>query len=126
MKRFIFVLALFSLLSSSCSVMMASHKGGTNIESIQTISSRAQLIALGAESLSSEKNEMGEKIETFKILREKGSIARAFMHGMLDLSTLFLWEIAGTPIESVLSQKKYFSLKVTLDRNDTIKKVELM
>lgn len=114
-----------SSLFSSCSVMMASNRGGVDIEMVQSVRTRMQLIALGADSISSGKNDLGETIEIFKVMKERGSAARAFMHGLLDLSTLFIWELAGTPIESALDEKKFFSLKVTFDENEQIKKIEL-
>lgn len=83
------------------------------------------MIALGAETTSSLYNDEGELVETYKILQEKGSLARAIMHGLLDISTAFIWEFAGTPIESTLCQKKFISIKVTYDSHDKIKKMEL-
>lgn len=104
---------------------MATNKSGIDIESIQKVYTRTQLIALGAEPVLSEKNENGQIIETYVIQKERGSIARAFMHGLLDLGTLFLWEFAGTPIESSLDEKKFYSVKVTFDENEKIQKMEL-
>jgi hypothetical protein len=123
-KKSILALSLLQILSS-CSVIMASDRGGTDIEIVQSIKNRMQLIALGAESISTKKNQDGETVEVFKLMKERGSVARAFMHGLLDLSTGFLWELAGTPIESALDEKKYFSLKVTFDENEQIQKMEL-
>ncbi|MES2273235.1 MAG: hypothetical protein V4487_03495 [Chlamydiota bacterium] len=118
-------LLLLSLLLSSCSVIMASKTSGADIDSVQSVQTRIQLIALGAEPILTEKNEKGELIETYRILKENGSIARAFMHGLLDISTAFLWELAGTPIESALTEKKYYSVKVTYDNQERIQKMEL-
>ena len=109
----------------SCSVIMASNRAGTDIEKLQSIRNRMQLIALGAQPISSEQNELGETIEVFRILQAQGSVARAFMHGLLDLGSAFLWELAGTPIESALDEKKYFSVKVTFDKGEQIRKIEL-
>ena len=111
---------------TSCSVIMASNKEGTDVESIQNIRTRSQLIALGADPISHEKKETGELVESYKILKEKGSVARAFMHGTLDVLSGFLWELAGTPIESTLTQKKYFSVKVTYNEAEQIQKIELL
>ena len=47
------------------------------------------------------------------------------MHALLDISTGFLWEFAGTPIESSLGQRKAYSVKVTFD-NERIEKIELL
>jgi succinyl-CoA synthetase beta subunit len=119
------ILCLLLLLSSSCSVIMASDRGGIGIGAVQSVRNRMQLLALGVESISSSKNDHGETVEVFKAMSERGSVARAFMHGLLDLSTAFIWELAGTPIESALDEKKYFSLKVTFDAKEQIKKIEL-
>lgn len=124
MKKTAATLILASLLTS-CSVVMASNKSGVDIDSIQSAFTRTQLIALGAEPAISEKNEDGHLVETYKIQQERGSVARAFMHGLLDIATGFLWEFAGTPIESSLDQKKYYSVKVTFDENEQVKKMEL-
>jgi hypothetical protein len=125
MKKIVTILFPLASLLGSCSVIMASNRGGTDIEAVQSIRNRMQLIALGAEPISSTKNDQGETVEVFKIMKERGSVARAFMHGLLDLSTAFIWELAGTPIESSLDEKKYFSLKVTFDENEQIRKMEL-
>jgi len=123
MKQSILVL-LFSLFSS-CSVMMATNRGGVDIGAIQSIRNRMQLIALGAEPVFLTKKDESETVEIFKVMQKRGSIVRAFMHGLLDMGTAFFWELAGTPIESALDEKKYFSLKVTFDMEEQIKKIEL-
>ncbi len=119
------LLLSFATLLSSCSVVMASNRGGSDVETIQGLHTRTQLIAAGAEPVDAEKQDDGSRIETFTVLKEHGSVARAFMHGLLDLGTGFIWELAGTPIESALNEKKYFSLKVTFDAEDQIQKMEL-
>ena len=119
---------LFILLTAilpSCSVVMASNKSGTDIDSVQNASNRMQLIALGAEAVAHEKTDNGQLVEIYKIERERGSVARAFMHGLLDLSTAFLWELAGTPIEYSLDQQKFYSVKVTFNEDEQIQRMEL-
>lgn len=125
MKKPAAALLSLTFLLTSCSVIMASDRGGTDIEAIQSARNRMRLIALGAQPVSSDKNDQGETVEVFRIMKERGSVARAFMHGLLDLSTAFVWEIAGTPIESALDEKKYFSVKVTFEADEQIKKMEL-
>ncbi|MDE3045314.1 MAG: hypothetical protein KGJ02_01525 [Verrucomicrobiota bacterium] len=122
MKKF---LPLLSLLFSSCSVVMAANRGGTDVKSIQDTRSRADILALGLSPTDTITNEEGQRVETFVIRKEHGSIARAFMHGLLDLSTAFIWEVAGTPIEATLNEKSYYSVKVTFDNQDKIQKMEL-
>lgn len=124
MRKLFFLGAAASLLSS-CSVMMASKMDGVELDSIPNVRSRSELIAL-SEPIESRRNDEGERVEVYRILEQKGSIARAVMHGLLDISTGFLWELAGTPIESSLTQQKYISIKVTFDAEDQIKKMELL
>lgn len=103
---------------------MASSQSGVDINTVQNISTRNQLIALNPQMISSDKAN-GQLTETYKFQNEKGSIARAFMHGLLDLATGFLWELAGTPIESALGEKKFYTVKVVFDENEHIQKMEL-
>lgn len=125
MRKIIPLFTISLMAFPSCSVVMASSKSGINLESVQGVSSRTQLIALGVEIVISERNEKGELVETYKIEKERGSVARAFMHGLLDLGTCFFWELAGTPIESALDEKKFYSVKVTYDDRERIQKMEL-
>lgn len=58
----------------------------------------------------------------FKLSRGNAPNAgRALAHGALDLATLGLWEIAGTPIEAM--QGETFYLTVEYDQNDKVTKV---
>jgi hypothetical protein len=116
---------LLTAVLTSCSVVMASKTDGIDIDSMQNIYTRTELIELGAEAVLSEENDEGQKVETYKIQKVRGSIARAFMHGLLDLGTAFLWEFAGTPIEHALDEQKFYTVKVTFDENEQIQKMEL-
>jgi hypothetical protein len=68
----------------------------------------------------------GELIEVYPVLEERGSPARAFMHGVLDVSTCGLWEVVGTPIEACSNPKKYYIIRVYYDCNEVIQRVELL
>lgn len=106
---------------------MAGKKEGAKIEDVSACKTKACLVSKGAEPIDTAKTPDGRLIETYKVLKAKGSTARAVMHGVLDVATLGLWEIAGTPIESSKGKKDYFALKVTYKRdNETIDKVELL
>lgn len=123
MKPFLVCVSLLFL--PSCSVIMATNKSGLEIEALQKTHSRDQLVALGAKPILTEENEEGLLTETYSIQRERGSLARALMHGLLDISTLFAWELVGTPIESAFDEKKFYTVKVTFDENEHIQKMEL-
>lgn len=122
-KCLLLIVALCVL--SSCSVVMAAKKEGTSIEKVQGCRTRGQFLSLGAKVISSERL-AGDLVEVYQFQKEKGSAARAFMHGLLDVSTFGLWEVVGTPIESCVDDNGCFSLKVFYDNNENIKKVELL
>ena len=112
-------------LTSSCSVAMAARREGVNIEKIQSSRTRGQLIACGVTVISSEKSYSGELVEVYQVQKERGSAARALMHGALDIGTCGLWEVIGTPIEAC-DTKEYYVIKVYYDLNENIKKIELL
>lgn len=111
---------------SGCSVIMAAKKEGTTIDKVQACRSRGQFLAAGAQVVSSERAPSGELIEVYQFQKERGSAARALMHGVLDVSTMGLWEVVGTPMEALTDEKGYFSLRVFYDSNEYATKVELL
>ncbi len=125
LRSLLFCVLLVSL--SSCSVIMASNKSGTGINTVQAANTRGQIIATGAATIiNTETDSKGNTIETYKIQKEKGSIARAVMHGILDISSFGIWEAFGIPIEVVLNKKEYFAVRITYDKSGTITKKELI
>ena len=118
------VLIASSCVLSSCSVAMAAKKEGTDISSVQQCRTRGQIISLGGKVVSSERLQNGDIVEIYQFTKERGSIARALMHGVLDISTFGLWEAVGTPIEGCDS-KEFFSVKVVYDRNENVKNILL-
>lgn len=119
-------LATVSCFLTSCSVVMAAHKKGTSIEDVQCSRSRGQLLLNGGTVISSERQPTGELVEVYQFKKEQGSAARAFMHGLLDISTLGLWEVVGTPLEACMSNDKSYCVKVFYDGNEKISKIELL
>lgn len=124
MKRLILILACTTLLSS-CSVMMAAKKEGVPLNHVQSCQTRAQLLATGVNLIDSCRLESGELMETYQVQKEKGSASRAFMHGLLDVSTCGLWEVVGTPIEAYSDQREYYFIRVIYDQNEVIRRIEL-
>ncbi len=126
MKKNILYLALLCLITlSSCSVMMAAKKEGMSITQVQTMRTRCQLIASGAQLISGERLPSGELCEVYQIQNTRGSAARAFMHGLLDVSTCGVWEVIGTPIEAS-NPREYYCVRVTFDENEVIRRIELL
>ena len=128
-STYVFILLIFFFCFSSvgCSVYMASKKEGTSMEQVNQCKTRSAIKSQqGVEVLSTEKSEDGEISECYKIQEPTGSAARAAMHGVLDVATLGIWEVAGTPIEGSMGEKKYYSIKVYYDKDENVKKIELL
>lgn len=119
-------MGLVVLMASSCSVVMAARKSGTSIEKLQYCKTRGQFLAYGPVVISSEQLPTGEIIEVYQYQKERGSAARALMHGVLDVSTFGLWEVVGTPIEVCVDQQTFFTLKVYYDACGVMQRVELL
>ena len=113
------------LATTSCSVVMAANKKGTNIETVRSSRSRSQILARAEKVISSETLPSGEIIEIYQFKKETGSAARAFMHGMLDVGTLGLWEVVGTPVEACMLDNDYYTVKIYYDCMENIIKMEL-
>ena len=109
---------------SSCSVVMAAKKEGTNISKVQQCTNRTQFIAQGGTIVSSERMPNNDLVEVYQFTKERGSTARAVMHGVLDVTTCGLWEVIGTPMEGYDSAE-FFCIKVIYDSEENIKSVLL-
>ena len=91
---------------SACSVVMASRSSGVNPKELQACKVRSCLIAAGAIPINQQKNKQGKLYsENFRATMQTGSAARAVMHGVLDVATVGIWEVAGTPIEGIKGKK---------------------
>lgn len=122
-----FLLPILSLIiCTSCSVAMAARKDGTTIERVQACRTRGQMISQGPRIVSSDRLPTGELVEVYQFQQERGSAARALMHGALDVGTCGLWEVVGTPIEACANEKIYFTLRVVYDKCEKISKIELI
>lgn len=127
-KKFINQFVLIGILSilTSCSVVMAAKREGTNIENIQCSRCRGQILAQGPRVISSERLSSGELVEVYQFKKEKGSAARAFMHGVLDVSTCGIWEVVGTPMEACMHDDRYYAMRVYYDCQENVTRMELL
>lgn len=121
-------IVVLAFITNGCSVFMAARKSGTSIEEAQQCRTRGCLIAKeGVTVIDSKENEEGELIyEDYRIEKKRGSTARAVMHGILDVATYGIWEVAGTPIEGAKGKKKTVAIRVYYDKNKNIEKVEIL
>ena len=102
----ILVLVLFPMLLQSCSVGMA--LSGNKQQDISTFYVGAdRLFVHGRTGFpdSSIQDKDGKWIDTYLIISgDEPSTGRAIGHGAMDVLTLGLWEVIGTPFEAVVGK----------------------
>ena len=108
------------ILLSGCSVVMASKHRGVDVAEIMDCQAEACFLALrDTEVLATDEAEEG-KLVTYRSLQKRGSSGRAVMHGLLDVATLGIWEVAGTPIESSKKKEKFYVYNVAYDSEGSV------
>ena len=119
---------ILCLLVTSCSVVMSGSKSGTSIDDISHSETRASVISKdGVEIIHTEKDEDNKiTYEDYLVQKPKGSVWRAVMHGALDVVTLGLWEVVGTPVELSKGGKTYIPIRIHYNEDETIKKLEYL
>lgn len=120
------ILSLAAAVSlSGCAVYMAADKEGVDIDDVIACQTRTCLIARGAEPLAAMKFDE-PNIAAYRVRKATGSALRAFAHGVLDVATLGLWEIVGTPLEGALDKTRYYGLKVAFAADgETINRMQV-
>lgn len=105
-----------------CSVGMAmSGHRQPELSVIRTGASRGEVeLQLGQPVEILESNGMRIDVYEYELGNEK-SAGRAVGHAVMDVLTLGLWEIAGTPIEGFQGEKR--RLMITYDENDIVTKI---
>lgn len=121
MKKFIKAF-LFSILLSSCSVYMAAtQEDKKDMSVIQEGTPRSLVLGKLGQPVNTEK-EKGVKKDFFSFTHgySGGNKAmRAVGHGVLDIFTLGLWEIVGTPVE-ILADGEKVNMEITYDEEDKV------
>ena len=113
-----------------CSVYKASSDSGISVARILKCKNRTDLLACGMEFLSDRVLPNGHYVEIYRGLASKSGInyLRALGHGVLDVATLGVWEVAGTPIEGYMeSDKDYVIATVTYPNEDSeqVEKIDI-
>lgn len=109
----IFVLAT---LTSCSAVMAASGKRESNVAALQKGDSKAMVMAKIGHAPLRVAEQGIRSIEVYEI--EKGnepSVGRAITHATLDVFTLGLWELVGTPLEATAGEKQYVIVEYVND-----------
>jgi len=101
-----FMIILFSIMLTSCSVFMAAKQPDKkNVDLFKVGTPRSMLLAEFGMPTVSESRE-GKKYEIYKFVQGYSAGAkagRAVFHGAADVLTLGLWEVVGTPVEGTFS-----------------------
>ena len=119
-----------SLIVSSCSVYNAASNEGIDPEDIAGCCTRSGFLAHGMQLVSSSFQPDGKCVEVYRAMARKGGATylRAVGHGVLDVFTLGLWEVAGTPIEGAMSNNRGFIVAKVIYANrntDQAERVEI-
>ena len=94
---------------SGCSAYMAAQKQGVPLEDVKVCKTRDELLYhKDIEVIETKQHELGEKEDTCKILKEKGSYGRATFNLIESLFTLGLWEAVSYHREQTLREEKYY------------------
>ncbi len=119
-----FNLLLLTLSLASCSVYKASSNEGITVSDIKKCRTEGCFLSYGMDIISKhdndkDDNKLGQHVVVYRAIARKsgGNYIRAAGHGVLDVMTLGLWEIAGTPVEGALSNNRgYITAKVIYAR----------
>lgn len=107
---------------SGCSVGMAmSGKNDPELSAVRVGSTRGEIeLHLGAPKEIIEQDNKRIDIYEYEVGNEP-SAGRAIGHGVMDVLTLGIWEVIGTPVEGFQGDKK--RLMISYDENDIVTKI---
>ena len=119
------LLITICLVTSGCAVFMAANQpGNKNFDLLKPGMPREAIIAEFGAPISSDESG-GEKTDIYKFVQgyPQGEKAfRAIGHGTMDVLTLGLWEVVGTPAEGIMHGKDV-ALKILYDKENKVKTV---
>lgn len=108
------------LLLSACSVGMAlSGKENPDLGAVRVGATRGEVELHLGSPIKSASLDDGQRADVYAYeIGNQPSAGRAIGHGMMDVLTLGLWEIVGTPIEGV--QGEIYHATITYDQGDKV------
>lgn len=123
MKLFqLLIFCTLLIFTSACSVVMAT-KGTkeSNLSVLKEGTPRSIVVAELGPPKTTEEN-----IDIYETCKgDEASTGRAIGHGVMDVLTLGLWEVIGTPIEAAAgSDKECYRIKIVYNENDKIESIE--
>ena len=128
--KYLQILFGLTLSLSGCSVYQAASNEGIAVSDIENCNSKDCFLSNGMNIIESSEEKDGKYIERYRAVARKSgaNYLRAAGHGVLDVATLGLWEVAGTPIEGALSNNRgYIVVKVTYQHkgSDQVSNIEI-
>jgi hypothetical protein len=98
---------ILMLSTSACSVYKASSNEGISVSDVEDCRTRLCLLSQGMKSID-RKEVDGKVVELYRAVSRKSgaNYLRAAGHGVLDVFTLGLWEVAATPIEGAMDSNR--------------------
>jgi len=111
------------ILLSGCSVGMAmSGKQDPNLGAFRVSSTRGEVELQLGSPITSITIPDGKRMDMYEYeLGNAPSAGRAIGHGVMDILTLGLWEVVGTPIEGFQGEKR--RLSIVYDKNDRVEAI---
>lgn len=119
MKKGWMTIVVLCFFMTGCSVGMAmSGKKEPQLGAVRAGATRGEVeLHLGHPVEAHEEN--GRRVDIYEYeIGNEPSAGRAIGHGVMDVLTLGLWEVAGTPIEGMQGEKK--RLAITYDEHDIV------
>ncbi len=123
---FLFFIWMF-IIFSACSVSRALNQPEKKNMSVLTIGTHRDVVLaeLGQPVASGSTENGSYDIFSFVQGYDKGNkVSRAFIHGVLDVASFGLWEIAANPIEGIASGKKT-RIKITYQEEKVLRVEEI-
>ncbi|WP_373080240.1 hypothetical protein [Fusobacterium varium] len=112
MYKLLLLVVIITNLSGCSAVMAAKGKKEASVSALQIGDTKNMVLAkIGYQPIRTymDKN---KQIEIYEIeVGNEPSTGRAIAHGTLDLFTLGLWEVIGTPLEATNGEKSYLTIE---------------
>ena len=127
----VFFVAVLALGMAACvgpASKKASKQSGVTPSEIGKCDTRSCFVGLldyGGQILLSRQQADGSLEEIYQVQRQKGSTLRSFVHGVLSVATLGIWNVVGYPIEGFMSSKDHIVFRVDYDAEGKPEKVEI-
>lgn len=112
-----------ALATSGCSVGMAmSGKKAPDLGQVKVGATRGEVELQMGPPTQSHIDELGRRIDVYDYeVGNEPSPGRAVGHAVMDVLTLGIWEVVGTPVEGFTGEE--FRLSVTYNEQDRVERV---